>query len=84
MMDLSKQLKSNEMIALAQIFCQQPRNSVRHVFEACGKRCTLNSPYLCSFREFPAQLSQRALLPAEAAKRRAKWALPVPIPRRGS
>jgi hypothetical protein len=42
MMDLSKQLKSNQMITFTQIFVQQPRNSVRHVFQACGKRCALN------------------------------------------
>jgi hypothetical protein len=41
MMDLSKQLKSNEMISLAQIFTQQPRNSVRHVFQAGAKRRAL-------------------------------------------
>ena len=29
MMNLSKQLKSQDMIKFAQIFCQQPRNSVR-------------------------------------------------------
>jgi hypothetical protein len=38
----------------------------------------------CSFRELPAELSQYTVLPAEAAKRGAQWALPVPIPRRGS
>jgi hypothetical protein len=48
-MDLSKQLKSNAMISLAQIFCQQPRNSVRHVFQACGKRCALTYPTFVRF-----------------------------------
>jgi hypothetical protein len=38
----------------------------------------------CSFRELPAELSQYTVLPAEAAKRGAQWALPVPIPRRES
>ncbi len=48
-MDLSKQLKSNEMISLAQTFTQQPRNSVRHVFQACGKRCALKLTLLVRF-----------------------------------
>jgi hypothetical protein len=49
MMDLSKKLKSNQMISSAQIFVQQPRNSVRHVFRACGKRrLKLTLPFFVS------------------------------------
>lgn len=32
MMDLSKKLNSPDMIKFAQIFCEQPRNTVRRVF----------------------------------------------------
>jgi hypothetical protein len=83
-MDLSKQLNSQAMISLAQIFAQQPRNSVRHVFPTCGKRCALNLPYHFSFHKLPAQLPEHTVLPTEAAKPRAQWALPVSIPRRES
>lgn len=40
-MDLAKTLKSDEMIALTQIFVQQPRNTVRHLFRVVAK----DAPY---------------------------------------
>ena len=50
-MDLSKKLNSAQMISLTQIFAQQPRNTVRHVFTACGRRCALSLLYMMFFFE---------------------------------
>lgn len=36
MMDLSKKLNSPDMISFAQVFCQQPRNTVRRVMLSTG------------------------------------------------
>ena len=68
MMDLSKKLASSDMISLTQIFAQQPRNSVRHLFPDFGKR------WLRTYTTFPdfktlARFSQRAVLPAGTEKR---------------
>lgn len=45
------------MISLTQIFAQQPRNTVRHVFPACSSRCALNLPHMMFFKRQPNSLS---------------------------
>ena len=75
MMNLSKQLNSPDMIKFAQIFCQQPRNSVRRVLCFFSTSLILTPP-------FPlAQFAQRRVLPTGAKQCRAQWALPMPVPR---
>jgi len=54
MMDLSKQLKSNNMISLAQIFCQQPRNSPNSLSvpycQQKPRNAELNGLFQCQFQ----------------------------------
>ena len=60
MMNLSKQLNSPDMIKFAQIFCQQPRNSVRRVFYFLSTSLILIPPFSL------AQFTQRRVLPTGA------------------
>jgi hypothetical protein len=54
MMDLSKQLNSNQMIKLAEIFCQQPRNSPNSLSipycQQQPKNQELNGLFQCQFQ----------------------------------
>jgi hypothetical protein len=54
LMDFSKQQNSQEMIALAQVFCQQPRNSPNSVSvpycQQAPKNPELNGLYQCQFK----------------------------------
>ncbi|KAF8491573.1 proline-rich protein [Russula emetica] len=54
MMDLSKKLNSNQMISLAQIFCQQPRNSPNSLsIPYCQEKpqnAELNGLFQCQFQ----------------------------------
>ena len=50
MMDLSKKLNSQDMIQFAQIFCQQPRNTVRPNVSSPPRISSLPvTPFLAQF-----------------------------------
>ena len=80
MVDLAKTLNSDaDMIKFAQIFAQQPRNTVRSLLPYPRSRARALTLALV---HPAAQLAGGALLPERAQERGARWALPVPVRRR--
>ena len=75
MIDLAKQLNNDAaMIQLAQIFCQQPRNTVSSL---CPTR-----PRLSFLKWSSAKFGERPILPAGAEEPGTIGIVPVPIRRR--
>lgn len=72
MIDLAKQLNNDaQMIKLAQIFCQQPRNTVSVIYPT--------RPRLSFLKWLSAKFGKRPVLPTSIQELGTIWTVPMPI-----